>query len=49
MGAAITTSLLGLLLGRYLGGVEWLASPRNVLLVGRKGILDVVGPTLSGF
>eukprot|EP00752_Nemacystus_decipiens_P006546 g5896.t1 len=35
VGAAICTSVTGWLIGRWLIGVDWLVTPRNVMLLGR--------------
>ncbi|CAM9635373.1 unnamed protein product, partial [Hapterophycus canaliculatus] len=41
VGAALCTSVAGGLAGRWLGGVGWLSSPRNVMLLGRGSAMDV--------
>lgn len=43
MGAALCTSLTGWLTGRWLCGVDWLTSSRNVILAGQGGPVDAVG------
>eukprot|EP00904_Undaria_pinnatifida_P008071 jgi/Undpi1/4394/HiC_scaffold_17.g07751.m1 len=43
VGAALCTSVTSWLLGRWLGGVGWLNSPRNVLLLGRESTIDLGG------
>lgn len=43
MGAAVCTSVTGWLMGRWLSGVDWLTSPRNVFLGGGGETMDVVG------
>ncbi|CAM9655891.1 unnamed protein product [Ectocarpus sp. 12 AP-2014] len=40
MGAALCTSLTGWLAGRWLCGVDWLTSSRNVILAGEGGPVD---------
>ncbi|CBJ30286.1 phosphatidate cytidylyltransferase [Ectocarpus siliculosus] len=40
MGAALCTSLTGWLAGRWLCGVDWLTSSRNVILAGQGGPVD---------
>lgn len=44
VGAAICTGVVGWLLGRWLGRIDWLTSPRNVFLLGHGSGLNVVSP-----
>lgn len=44
VGAAICTGVVGWLLGRWLGRIDWLTSPRNVFLLGHGAGLNVVSP-----